>query len=220
MPLGTFEVRSAVLCVAALPDGVHFVVGIGYIGEVKLYHVDGTLVHTFMGHANSVWSVAVTLDGHHIISGSADNLVKVWSVASKSLVSDCTGHADRVNAVAAMPTASASSAARTTCPSAWLLDGTLKNTFGSQQCGGHGAARQPARALRLDRPHRQAFNVNDRAVLRTFKYHEHWWAPSRCCPTAFVSSAARPTPPPASSTTAWRRTRERFNLNYLPEPDS
>ena len=40
-------------CVAALPDGVHFVVGLGVgptaIGEVKLYHVDGTLVHTFKG---------------------------------------------------------------------------------------------------------------------------------------------------------------------------
>ena len=45
------------LCVAALPDGVHFVVGLGYRwksgdseGDVRLYHVDGTLVHTFKPH--------------------------------------------------------------------------------------------------------------------------------------------------------------------------
>ena len=43
--------------VAALPDGVHFVVGLGaanhqHCGEVRLYHVDGTLVHTFKGHTD------------------------------------------------------------------------------------------------------------------------------------------------------------------------
>ena len=36
-------------CVAALPDGVHFVFGLN--GGVRLYHVDGTLVHTFEGHS-------------------------------------------------------------------------------------------------------------------------------------------------------------------------
>ena len=77
-------------CVAALPDGVHFVVGLGN-HEVRLYHVDGTLVHAFKGHTNSVRAVAVTPDGQHIISGSDDTLVKVWSVASKSLVSTCAG---------------------------------------------------------------------------------------------------------------------------------
>ena len=84
---------SRVFCVAALPDGVHFVVGLQ--GEVRLYHVDGTLVHTFdAGHtgAPAVRAVAVTRDGQHIISGSGDKLVKVWSVASKSLVSTCAGH--------------------------------------------------------------------------------------------------------------------------------
>ena len=48
----TFAVGSRVLCVAALPDGVHFVVGLGK--EVRLYHVDGTLVHTFKGHTGGV----------------------------------------------------------------------------------------------------------------------------------------------------------------------
>ena len=48
-------------CVAALPDGVHFVVGMeDYDGDdsgtgvVGLYHVDGTLVHTFKGHTDFV----------------------------------------------------------------------------------------------------------------------------------------------------------------------
>ena len=84
----TFNVGSYVLCAAALPDGEHFVVGLGNgpnKNEVRLYHVDGTLVHTFKGHTDTVWSVVVTPDGQHIISGSDDYLVKVWSVATKSL---------------------------------------------------------------------------------------------------------------------------------------
>ena len=40
----TFEVGSYVYCVAALPDGVHFVVGTSN-DEVRLYHVDGTPPH-------------------------------------------------------------------------------------------------------------------------------------------------------------------------------
>ena len=47
----TFEVGSRD-CVAALPDGVHFVVGLAS-SEVRLYHVDGTLVHTFKGHTGT-----------------------------------------------------------------------------------------------------------------------------------------------------------------------
>ena len=81
----TFE-ASYVNAVAALPDGAHFVVGLDN-KEVRLYHVDGTLVHTFNGHTYAVKAVAVTPDGQHIISGASDNLVKVWGVASTSLVS-------------------------------------------------------------------------------------------------------------------------------------
>ena len=75
----TFTMSSNVLCVAALPDGVHFVVGVGSgenEGDIRLYHVDGTLVNTFEGQIpddeDEEWSVdavALTPDGQHIISG-------------------------------------------------------------------------------------------------------------------------------------------------------
>ena len=49
-----FAMGIPVVCVAAMPDDVHFVVGLGgyypATSEVRLYHVDGTLVHTFKGH--------------------------------------------------------------------------------------------------------------------------------------------------------------------------
>ena len=108
---------------------MHFVVGL-HNKEVRLYHVDGTLVHTFEGHPGGVIAVAVTADGQHIISGSDDNLAKVWSVASKGLVSTCAGHADYVRAVAAIPdgqrilTGDDDGTVRV-----WLLNGTLENTF-------------------------------------------------------------------------------------------
>ena len=47
---------------AAMPDGKHFVLGLGgpYQG-LRLYHVDGTLVHNFKGHADWVRAVAPDL---------------------------------------------------------------------------------------------------------------------------------------------------------------
>ena len=58
-----------------MPDGVHFVFGLS-AGDVRMYHVDGTLVHTFFeGGCSSIVervTAAVTPDGQHIISGSAD----------------------------------------------------------------------------------------------------------------------------------------------------
>ena len=48
------EGMCIVHCLAVLPDSVHFVVGLdgdGVTGfDVRLYHVDGTLIHTFEGH--------------------------------------------------------------------------------------------------------------------------------------------------------------------------
>ena len=49
----TFAVGDFVCCVAALPDGAHFVVGLYRV--FRLYHVDGTLVHTFKGHTKAVY---------------------------------------------------------------------------------------------------------------------------------------------------------------------
>ena len=87
----TFEVGAFVYAVAPLPDGMHFVVGTGWYSlsglcEIRLYHVDGTLVHTFKDtHEYSEFiALAVTPDGQHIISGTSVRVVNVWSVATKS----------------------------------------------------------------------------------------------------------------------------------------
>ena len=182
----TVVVGDFVTCVAALPDGVHFVVGIhDHVGGVRLYHVDGTLVHTFEGHDEAVRSVAVTPDGQHIISCSDDNLIKVWSVASKSLVSTCGveddddpstgGHAFGVRAVAAMPDGQRIlSGGYDDTVRVWLLNGTLENTFELHTGTVFALVALPDNQHALSASHDNTiklFNVNDGAVLRTFKHN-------------------------------------------------
>jgi len=42
----------------------------------------GWQVRTLTGHSDSVFSVDFSADGKRIVSGSADNLVKIWDAAS------------------------------------------------------------------------------------------------------------------------------------------
>ena len=44
-------------------------------------------VRTLTGHWGSVTSVAFAPDGKHIVSGSDDNLVKIWATATGAEVS-------------------------------------------------------------------------------------------------------------------------------------
>ena len=197
----TFEAGCEVRCVAALPDGAHFVVGLGFGFDededeqhedsysLKLYHVDGTLVHAFKGHTESAWAVAVTPDGQHIISGSRDHLVMVWSVATKSLVSICHGHTNDVLAVAAIPDGRilSSGAYPDIAIRVWHLRGIsstavpfashLENEFKL-----HDDDEVKALVALPDNQHAlsgsfmiiKLFNVNDGAVMRTLSHHTHW----------------------------------------------
>ena len=125
--------------------------------------------------------MAVTPDGQHIISGSDDKLVKVWSVASKSLVSTCAGHTGGVRAVAAMPDGQRFLSGSTdTTVRVWLLDGTLKNTFSELHDGSVNALvalpnNQHALSASNDSYRNdktvKLFNVNDGTALRTFTHH-------------------------------------------------
>ena len=94
--LRTFMMPGYIAGVATLPDGVHFVVAhndhVGGKGEVRLYHVDGTLVHTFTRgtrHGGCGGGDA-RRPAHHQRRGLQMQL-NVWSVADKSLVRTCRG---------------------------------------------------------------------------------------------------------------------------------
>jgi len=55
------------------------------------------------GHKDSVLSVAVTPDGQRAISGSSDNTLKVWDLASGKCTATFKGHKKRVLGVAVTP---------------------------------------------------------------------------------------------------------------------
>jgi len=58
------------------------------------------LLRTIVGHSRWVTAVVVCANGKHAISGSDDQTLKVWDLASGAEVRTLIGHADMVNAVA------------------------------------------------------------------------------------------------------------------------
>ena len=62
-----------------------------------------SLVRTLSGHTGAVWAVTVTPDGRYAVSGSRDNTVRVWDLASGETVRIFSGHTGRVGAVAVTP---------------------------------------------------------------------------------------------------------------------
>ena len=63
----------------------------------------GRCLATLQGHTSSVSSVAVSLDGQHIVSGSWDNTLRVWELGTGRCLNTLTGHTDFVNSVAVTP---------------------------------------------------------------------------------------------------------------------
>jgi len=63
----------------------------------------GPLLRTLRGHEGCVTAVAVTDDGRHAVSGSLDNTLKVWDLASWQTVATLVGHEGGVLAVAVTP---------------------------------------------------------------------------------------------------------------------
>ena len=192
-----------------LPDGEHFVVGCVFpsSGDVRIYHIDGTLVHTFVGHTSGVYAVAVTHDGQHIISGANDRLVKVWNVASKSLVRTIKGHTGEITSLAVMPDGQRFLSAARRCDRTVrvsLLSGARGSIF---KVADHLHSVTALVAL-PDNQHALAgssdgtvklFNVskNNGAVLRTFKLYarSRWVICLALMPDGlrFVSSSTDPT---------------------------
>jgi WD40 repeat protein len=60
-------------------------------------------VASLAGHTNPVISIAFSPDRQHIISGSYDELVKLWSVSARKEVASLAGHTNFVCSVAFSP---------------------------------------------------------------------------------------------------------------------
>ena len=60
----------------------------------------GPLIRTFQGHADGVWSVAISADGLRALSGSDDNTLKLWDIETGKEIRTFTGHTNGVISVA------------------------------------------------------------------------------------------------------------------------
>ena len=62
-----------------------------------------SLIHTINGHSGKAASIAVSVDGQIIASGSDDNTIKLWHLSTGELLHTLTGQSGRVLTIALSP---------------------------------------------------------------------------------------------------------------------
>ena len=69
----------------------------------RLRHISDLSRMTLRGHEDWIGSIAFSPDGKRIVSGSADNTIKVWDTATGEEVKTLRGHEDGVKSIAFSP---------------------------------------------------------------------------------------------------------------------
>jgi WD40 repeat protein len=113
----------------------------GSYRKIKVWETSSTLnqknlpdiqpIYTLMGHSHIVSSLAMSADAKFLVSGSQDQTIRVWNLATGELVHTLKGHRDSVNTVALSPDEQiiASGSADKTIKLWHLQSGELLGTF-------------------------------------------------------------------------------------------
>jgi WD40 repeat protein len=67
------------------PDGLTVISG-GSFGVITAYDRSGKTLGDFIGHEGDVWAVSVSPDGRYLVSGAADQTVRLWNVKTRELL--------------------------------------------------------------------------------------------------------------------------------------
>lgn len=94
----TFPIGSSVHSIALANDGKTFFVACNS-KDIIQYDMTGKEVKRYTGHKDFVNSVALSLNGKYMVSGSNDKSVMVWDLKSGKLYKELIGHALKVNVV-------------------------------------------------------------------------------------------------------------------------
>jgi len=73
-------------------------------GFVKVFNLsDGSLLSTFSGHNNPIYSLDIDKETRLIVTGSSDRSIKLWNVSENSLLATMRGHSKMINSVRLSP---------------------------------------------------------------------------------------------------------------------
>jgi WD40 repeat protein len=67
------------------PAGKTVIAG-GDLGVLTAYGLDGQKLGAFVGHESTVWAAAASPDGRYLVSGSADQTVRLWNLQTRELI--------------------------------------------------------------------------------------------------------------------------------------
>jgi len=67
------------------PDGDTIIAGAGN-GVLTAFDLDGVKLGDFIGHTGDIWSATPSADGRYLVSGSADQTVRLWNLKTRELI--------------------------------------------------------------------------------------------------------------------------------------
>ncbi len=144
-----------------------------------------SLTHTLTGHSGKAASVAVSLDGQTIASGSDDHTIKLWHLATGELLHTLTGESGRVLTIALSPDgqtlASSHKTTDRSCINIWHLgtegrpQGTLKRTLPGHNRWIYSLAISPDGQTLISGGHKiKIWHLGTGEALRTLPGHKKW----------------------------------------------